>query len=120
MPWIFVSGNHDSPAVIETLRNLKIVWVLEDDVAAFFPIWIRSSWGGRSLFLQGAAIQISVPGTVQGSCPKAAPPKIDQAEVAPPIIAGHHVYLVEEFAGRYAVLLYGHSHRADIRVRTTP
>jgi len=115
LPWIFVPGNHDSPAVIETLRNLENVWVLEDDVA-IFPDLDFAVAGAADPSSQGAAIQIPSREQYKEVAQKLRL-KIDQAEVAPPIIAGHHVYLVEEFAGRYAVLLYGHSHRADIRVR---
>lgn len=113
LPWVFVPGNHDSPAVVQVLKELENVTVLEAGLVYFeqFDLTIAGiadpAAGDADMRVptreeyKDAAAQLQI--------------IIGQSERKPSIIIAHHIYIVEEFTHWPVTLLHGHSHRVNIR-----
>lgn len=113
LPWLFVPGNHDSPAVIEILDQLDNVTVLNGDVVHLEPFNLSlagiadpsaDDWGmgipSREQYIEAASRLKAI---------------IADSGLQPTIIAAHHPYILEEFRDLPVVLLHGHSHRNNLR-----
>ena len=113
LPWVFVPGNHDSPAVVQVLKELENVTVLEAGLVTFeeFDLTIAGiadpAAGGTGMRVPSKEEYKDTATRLQAI--------IDQAERKPSIIIAHHVYIVEEFSQWPVTLLHGHGHRVNIR-----
>ena len=113
LPWVFVPGNHDSPAVIGVLEQLDNVTVLKEDVYHLEEL---------NLVIAGIAdpsaddYGMGIP--TQDQYREAAGrlrEVIARSGLQPSIIASHHPLVLEEFTQWPVLLLHGHSHRVNIR-----
>jgi predicted phosphodiesterase len=112
-PWVFVPGNHDSPAVVQVLRELENVTVLEAGLVSFekFDLTIA---GIADPAASGTGMRVPSKEEYKEAAARLQV-IIDQAERKPSIIIAHHVYIVEEFSQWPVTLLHGHGHRVNIR-----
>lgn len=113
LPWLFVPGNHDSPAVIATLQALDNVFVLEEDVIYLEDLDIAVA-GVADPASQSTAMAVRPKEEYKLAAARLRS-RIEEAAGPPSIIIAHHIYLIEEFTDYYAILLHGHSHRINIR-----
>lgn len=112
-PWVFVPGNHDSPGVVQVLKELENITVLEAGVATFEE-WDLTIAGIADPAAGGAAMR--VPSREEYKAAAAQLQNIiSQSERKPSIIIAHHLFIVEEFSQWPVALLHGHSHMVNIR-----
>jgi len=112
LPWVFVPGNHDSPAVIETLASLDNVYVLEEDL-----LYLEDLDFAVAGIADPASADTSMTVRSREDYKNAAArlkEVISKADQQPAVIISHHLYIVEEFTEMDAVLLHGHTHRVSI------
>lgn len=106
VPYIFVPGNHDSPAVISYLQQLNNVTVLEGGSINRGGIRITGlkdpSSEGREV---GVADAHQLADYQEGLLTL-----ISQLEGIPDIVAVHDIRLAEPLIGRIPVILHGHTH----------
>lgn len=115
LPWVFVPGNHDSPGVVDTLRTLDNVLVLEEDVLYLDELGIAVA-GVADPAAETNAMAVRPKGEYREAAARLRA-KIAQSDHHPAIIIAHHIYVIEEFTDMYSVLLHGHSHRVNIRTK---
>lgn len=113
LPWVFVPGNHDSPAVVEVLKELDNVTVLEAGLVSFEELDLTIA-GIADPAAGGAGMRVPSREEYKEAAARLQT-IIDQSERKPSIIIAHHVYIVEEFTQRPLTLLHGHGHRVNIR-----
>ncbi|MTI94502.1 MAG: metallophosphoesterase [Firmicutes bacterium] len=114
IPYVFVPGNHDSPAVISSFGRLENVYVLNEDLLYLEEL---------DLLIAGIA-DPSAADTAMAVRPheeylhaaERLRELVEEAERPPDIIAAHHAWIVNEFTDLPSLLLHGHSHRSDIEV----
>lgn len=113
LPWIFVPGNHDSPAVIEELKEVENVTVLEAGLVYLEEFDLTIAGIGDP-----AAVKTEMRVPSKEEYKEAASRLmeiIQQSEKKPAIIISHNGAVVEEFTHMPVTLLHGHSHRVSIR-----
>lgn len=110
VPYLFAAGNHDSPAVIEKLKKLPNVKVLQGNpvrekglVVAGFPD--PSSTTGN---IAPPPLE-SIPGYAAGI-----KDKIAGIGASPDVLAVHNHRIAARLAGVAPVLLFGHNHQLGI------
>lgn len=113
LPWIFVPGNHDSPAVIEAMKELDNVTVLEAGIVYLdeFDLTIA---GIADPAAAGSEMRVPTQEEYRQAASRLKE-IIEQEEKQPGIIISHHRDVVEEFSHMPVTLLHGHSHRVEIR-----
>lgn len=115
LPWYFVPGNHDSPAVIEVLQELANVTVLKEDVVYLEQFdFCLAGIADPSASDYGMGIPTK---EQYRETAKRLADVIAHSRCQPVIIAAHHPLVLEEFTDRKAVFLHGHSHRASIEYK---
>ncbi len=110
VPYVFVPGNHDSPAIVESLQTIENVFLILDDV----------------IYVNGVVIA-GIADPASESTAMAVPPRevylervaqlertIAESELNPFFVISHHPIVSEELAGKYPVLLQGHTHSLNI------
>ena len=112
IPYIFVAGNHDSPAVIARMGMLENVIVL-DGVIHLEELDLVVA-GAHDPASQDSAMAVR-PKSEYLEAAQNLREKIDQFGRKPDIIAFHHVFMAEVFIDLPTVLLHGHSHRVNVR-----
>lgn len=110
VPYLFVAGNHDSPAILEALQNINNVLVVNDRI-----------FNVKGINFAG----INDPASVSTRVIPPPEEKITEyanrlrglirvSEVCPDILMVHNPWLARQFAGQVPVILYGHNHRYSI------
>lgn len=110
VPYVFIPGNHDSPAIIETLQTIENVFVILDDV----------------IYVNGVTIA-GIADPASASTAMAVPPRQEYERLArqlentiiesgldPFFVISHHPIISEQLAGKYPLLLHGHTHTLNI------
>lgn len=117
VPYLFVPGNHDSPAVIETLRRLPNVRILDGA-----PVKVD----GLTVFglADPSSATAATPQPVDGNRARAFARQAGEIVGSmrrPDIVALHEPAHATALAGRVPVVLVGHNHQPSIikRGRTT-
>jgi predicted phosphodiesterase len=113
LPWVFVPGNHDSPAVVEAFRELENAIVLMEDVVYLEDLDIAIA-GVSDPAAETVAMAVRPRAEYKAAADRLKD-RIRESSYEPAIIIAHHIYVVEEFIDTYSVLLHGHSHRVNIR-----
>lgn len=113
LPWIFVPGNHDSPAVISALKELENVTVLEAGIIYLEEFDLTIAGIGDPA-AAGTEMRVPSPEEYREAASRLLE-IIQQEEKKPALIVSHHREVVEEFSHWPVTLLHGHSHRVDIR-----
>lgn len=112
LPYIFIPGNHDSPAVINAFEQLEHVTVLREGFVTVEPHLLTIAGTSDPA---SASTEMAVPGRdIYRQKAETLAARIESLEQPPAIIAAHHLYIVEEFTHLPVVLLHGHSHRPKI------
>lgn len=111
VPYLFVPGNHDSPALREALAGIPNVNVLEQGTAGIRDLTILG-WADPAFTASGQLtteesnrLQLDVAPAVAGAVER----------LAPDVLAVHHADLARESLGRVPLVLAGHGHRRRLR-----
>ncbi len=111
VPYIFVPGNHDSPAIINTLKNLEGVTVLEKDIIEVKDVIIAAGIQDPSSF----SPEMTVPSEEELDRYADDLKMLIRSEgITPDIVAAHHPRIVSAFIGEVHILLTGHTHALNI------
>ncbi|HZK25902.1 MAG TPA: metallophosphoesterase [Oscillospiraceae bacterium] len=114
IPYIFVPGNHDSPGVIERMKTLANVTVLEEaqiEVLGLRIAGIVDPSAGDS----GMVVAVE---PVLDEYARRLEKLIKKSGQSPHIVAAHHPRIASFFLPQIPVVLTGHLHRYDIRVQS--
>jgi predicted phosphodiesterase len=113
LPYFFVPGNHDSPLIINRLRQLDNVRVLLDTTVNF---------NGLTIF--GLADPAAAGYNPDGASPEQLnrsrdelTQKITAASPPPDLVVIHNRYLAQNMPGKVSVILHGHDHRYGVTVQ---
>lgn len=110
VPYIFVPGNHDSPAVIEYLKGLEHVIVLEGGTLHIHGLQIV---GLKDPAAERRELQTSDPDTIEDYREELK--KLTQDLKRPPtIVAVHNKVLADNLLGEVPIILHGHTHRMNM------
>ncbi|HHY14426.1 MAG TPA: hypothetical protein GX526_07330 [Thermoanaerobacterales bacterium] len=106
-PYVFVAGNHDSPAIIEKMKSLNNTFVLENEFITLKNIKI-----------------LGVPDPISLSSEKIKPPQKDSIKISVEkadiiveeneneidILATHNPQIANRYKGQIPTILFGHTH----------
>jgi len=112
LPWVFVPGNHDSPAVVQTMSQLSNVTVLLEDIVYFEDFDLTFAGMGDPA-AQSSAMAVRPREEYQAIAARLRD-QIELSEHKPSVIISHHPFAVEEFTDLEVLLLHGHAHQVDI------
>jgi len=110
VPYMFVSGNHDSPAIVEAMKNLKNVVVLEG-----------TTYQLKGLKIFGFGDPAAVSTSITPPNPKLVDEYVDSIQtkfeknIPVDLIMIHNPGIAREFAGTVPVILHGHDHKLKLR-----
>lgn len=111
VPYVFVSGNHDSPAIVQALKELGNV-----RIAGGEPIEIR---GLRILAAPDPSSREPLSAIAGGDELRLAAERLFALwrgmKDKPDLVAAHNPALLGGLIGKAPVLLHGHDHRASLR-----
>jgi len=111
IPYVFVPGNHDSPALIKALEKYAQVQVLSGGVVDIQGLRILAladpSSRNKGLTQPDAKAIAQARQEVESI--------YSQAPAKPHLAAIHNYQIAEPLLGRIPLLLYGHSHQYSIR-----
>ncbi|SES77535.1 metallophosphoesterase family protein [Anaerobranca gottschalkii] len=110
VPYIFIPGNHDSPAIIETMESIDNVFVLINDVIQIAGVTIAGIADPAS---ETTAMAVP-PKEVYLERVQMLEKTIEESNLNPFFVVSHHPIISEELAGKYPVLLQGHTHSINI------
>lgn len=113
IPYVFIPGNHDSPAIIDTMQSLDMVFVVIDDVIQINGVNIAGIADPASESTAMAVPQREV----YLDRVRQLEETILESQLEPFFIISHHPIISEELSGRYPVLLQGHLHSINIYER---
>ncbi|WP_125185646.1 metallophosphoesterase family protein [Desulfofundulus salinus] len=109
IPYVFAAGNHDSPAVMNFVRQLPRGHVLEGKVitiAGIKILGIPDPWAYRPIPGTGNYFQDQIQQLEEA---------LARNKSKPDILLVHNPQVAEKFAGRVPVLASGHTHRPEIK-----
>jgi len=112
VPYVIVPGNHETPAIIQEMKQLPNVLLIENGVLAVKGIRIAGIADPASDSLEYKVNMEELKEFAQileGS--------IKGAEKKPDLLAIHNVKLAEKLTGQVPVILSGHDHRFKINFR---
>lgn len=113
VPYVFIPGNHDSPSVLEALKEQENVLVVENDV-----ITVR---GLRIFGLSEPASEAfsAVPSEAEhlNELSREAARQYEEMKRAPDIVAAHSIRQAVALVGRSPVILVGHTHTPALDTR---
>lgn len=111
VPYVFAPGNHDSPEVMDFMRGLSNVHVLEGQVVRIQGIRILGSpdpWAyGESVVADTEEEEQLLLEEQINELQQA----LDDAETKPDILMVHHPAVARAFADQVPTLVSGHTHR---------
>lgn len=115
LPWFFVPGNHDSPAVTRLLGELANVTIMEGNVA-YLEDWDLALAGIADPAAASFGMRIPPEEELLAAAERLKE-IIRESGREPALIAAHNSRILEEFRDWPVVLLHGHSHRVGIQFR---
>lgn len=110
IPYIFIAGNHDSPSIIDKMKNLKNVKVLEEEAVEVKDI---SIFGIADPASKTNDIKPAAKIDFEKDIDKITN-KLNELENTPQILAVHNPRTGRAFKGKVPVILYGHTHSFEI------
>jgi predicted MPP superfamily phosphohydrolase len=112
-PYLFVSGNHDSPAVVARLRQLPLVEVLDGNTATIKGLSIYGK--ADPVFTEDeSGPELFELGTLNPQIPAAGAEILEDLQKLsepPDVVAVHDQRMVEAIAGHMPLVVSGHFHR---------
>jgi predicted phosphodiesterase len=113
LPYLFVPGNHESPLIINRLRELKNVKILLDETVNFNGLLIAGVADPASVdYSSDVALPIGIEQTRDQFTQK-----ITAASPAPDLIAVHNRLIAEKLIGIIPLILHGHDHRYNLTTK---
>ncbi len=109
-PYLFVTGNHDSPAIIDAMQSISNVIILSDEVRQVGSFLILGMQDPAS-----ASFEVIMPTNeeILDSIEKGKI-LISENENTPDILVVHHPQIAEHFIDKIPVILHGHRHQLSI------
>ncbi|HHY60336.1 MAG TPA: metallophosphoesterase, partial [Clostridia bacterium] len=110
VPYVFIPGNHDSPAIVEALQEYENVIVLDEEVTEIDGVTIFgiADPASQDYFL------------ISSSAEKYPGHAVDLQEIlrflSVDIIAVHRPQMAHQLAGYAPVILHGHDHTSQVSV----
>lgn len=112
VPYVFVPGNHESPPVLETLRQYPSVRVVDDQIVRVMGLRILGLTEPASTDFSA----VSTSDSRLAALSRQAARRFMPSSRKPDILAVHSVKQGEAFIGRVPVTLSGHTHRPSLEV----
>ncbi len=113
VPYIFIPGNHDSPEVNDTMREIENVVVLEEgmvEILGFNIAGIKDpSAVSTEMAVKSEEILIEYAERLEEI--------IDSSGTTPDIVGVHHPLIAERFLSDVEVVLTGHTHRVGSKIK---
>ena len=107
IPYLFIPGNHDSPLILERLRRLRKVTVLEKGIVKLKGLRIIGQADPAA-----ASYNSDLAAAKDFNVAKAdLNARVTALSVAPDILAVHNRKLAEGLIGKVPLLLHGHDHQ---------
>lgn len=113
IPYIFVPGNHESPLILEHLKQLNNVRLLMDQSITINGLTIA---GLADPAATAYSSDMSEEVTFQ-TLREEFTEKVTTMETRPEIVAVHNFTLAENLPGKVPLILHGHDHRYLLSVR---
>lgn len=113
IPYVFVPGNHDSPQVIERMREIPNVIVLEEGLVSVKGLRIA---GIADPSASGPEMAVG-PERVLNEYALRLDLLLDEAAEPPHVVAVHNPGIASRFTNRVNVVLTGHNHQVYITER---
>ncbi len=110
VPYIFIPGNHDSPAVIDYIRELENVIILEGNTLNMDGLLIT---GLKDPAAQSRHIRIPLTATLE-EYQEGLMTLFQQLERTPDIVAVHNIQLASPLIGEVPAIFHGHSHSMKV------
>ena len=110
IPYIFVPGNHDAPGVIERMKSIPNVTVLEEGQIEIRGLRVAGIADPSSRDSGMVVAQEAVLDDFAARLSRV----LDEAEAPPHIVAAHHPRIASHFLNRVRVILTGHTHQLSI------
>ena len=110
VPYLFVPGNHDSPRIIEAMREVGAL-VIMDELIEISGLKIAGLADPAS---QSVLMEVA-PAPVLRAAGERLYHELKNSGQWPDLVAAHNRLMSEPFAGQVPVILNGHSHRAEVR-----
>ncbi|TYP54313.1 Icc-related predicted phosphoesterase [Thermosediminibacter litoriperuensis] len=108
--YLFIAGNHDSPGIIDSLRKMPGVTVLDGEIAEVKGIevvgWADPSSKGNEINTAGDREILELNLSIRQW--------LARTSVSPDIIAVHNPKATNSLAGAVPIILNGHTHRSSI------
>lgn len=112
VPYVFIAGNHDSPAVIERMHALENVIVLEQEIVEVKGLKIFGVPDPSSRINE-----IKPPSqAIVERYSEDAQERLGTLDVVPDLIATHSHRMAEAFVGKTPIVLHGHNHKLETRI----
>lgn len=113
IPYVFIPGNHDSPAVIARMRQIDNVTVLEEGIVTVKGLRIA---GIADPSARNTGMVVA-PDYVLDDYGERLRELVEEAEPRPHVVAAHHPRVAGALVGRADVILTGHTHQVSIAER---
>lgn len=110
IPYVFVSGNHDSPLIIERLKQLKNVRIIDKTTETVAGLAIAGIGDPAAESFNSDVTTAEV----MDSRRKEFNDYLASLESPPDIIAVHNRQLAKDIIGKYPLILHGHDHKYNL------
>lgn len=110
VPYVFIPGNHDSPLIIEKLRRLRRVRVLQSGTLKLEGLTIAAMADPAS---GSYSSDVSSPEKLAKSGQQLAE-QVTALKQSPDIVAVHNRLLATGLIGKVPLVIYGHDHRYNL------
>lgn len=113
VPYLWIAGNHDSPAIVQVMRGIPVVTVLNGEFVTLEGVKVGGFPDPASLNLSPSPVSDSLLAEEAAGILD----KVDRQESKPFIVAVHDPKQAAQLAGEVPVVLNGHTHRQNITIR---
>ena len=110
VPYLFITGNHDSPRVVQKLKEEGAL-VLEQGTIEIEGLRIA---GIADLSSADSTLAVAAEQELKEAGRQVLAGFLEEPERLPDLVAVHHPLVGEPFAGQVPVILSGHTHRVQV------
>ncbi len=112
IPYVFIPGNHDSPLILERLKKIKNVRIIDKNVATVAGLTIAgiADPAAESFNSDVASTE------AMDACRTEFNDFLASLGLQPDIIAVHNRQLAKDIIGKYPLILHGHDHKYNLSV----
>jgi predicted phosphodiesterase len=112
-PYLYVPGNHDSPAVVSVMEDLPTVSVLDRQTIDINGVLVYGQADPRSRDSRVEPVSNAEMKKLATELER----RLNQLPVEPLVVAVHDGRLAERVIGKVPIILRGHTHRAKVEKR---